>query len=65
MEFNEKELYRIAPYPIYGGLNGQFKAKFYSAHGQTKCLNITNEQFKLIERLLSNCNPDLIKEKLK
>jgi len=53
LDYIGRELYAISPFPILGGLNGQFKVKFYSDKGQTKVMNITNEQFKAIERLLN------------
>lgn len=48
----EHELIAVAPLPVEEGTNGQFRIKITSERGQTKWLNITPDQFKLIKEAL-------------
>jgi hypothetical protein len=59
MNYIEKELYRIAPFPILNcDKNGQFRMKLTSgtdAHNkrQTNWMNLSPEQFAAIEYLVA------------
>ena len=60
MNHLESQLYAVAPFPIGSATNGQFRVKFPSgATGgrQSAWVNLTPEQFRLIEQLVIN-NPE-------
>ena len=48
----QKQLIRVAPFPVHENDNGQLRLKLHSAQGETNWLNITPEQFKRIEEIL-------------
>ena len=49
----EQQMLKAAPLPVLGGANGQIKIKITSENGSaTKWLNLTPQQFKMIERVL-------------
>jgi len=50
------EMMVVAPFPLNERSivhNGQIKLKLYSERGQSKWLNISPEQFSLIEKVLT------------
>lgn len=52
MTYIESQFYAVAPLPVLSGDNGQFRLKITSERGETKWINITPEEFKVIERVL-------------
>lgn len=56
---------KVCPFPVFGGENGQIKLKLHSECGDTNWLNISPEQFKIIERvLLQDIDPGVINDLL-
>ena len=58
MTYIETQFFKVAPFPLNDEsqadhLNGQIKLKVRSRRGETNWLNITPDQFKQIEKLLS------------
>ena len=58
MNYIEAQFFKVAPFPLNEEsqaehLNGQIKLKVHSKRGETNWLNVTPEQFKLIEKILS------------
>lgn len=53
LSYIEREILRIAPFPITSGLNGTYKIKLFSDRGETRVMNLTDEQFRRIELALS------------
>ena len=51
-----QQFIKVAPLPILGEFNGQFKVQLSSDKGKTNYINITPAQFKAIELLLYNGN---------
>ena len=47
-----QQLLTVAPFLPVSGQNGQFRIKITSDKGETKWMNISNEQFKAIESAL-------------
>ena len=59
------QMIKVCPFPVFGGENGQIKLKLHSECGDSNWLNITPEQFKLIERvLLEEIGPGMINDLL-
>lgn len=52
-QYISDQLFKISPLPILGGRNGQFKIKFWSDIGHTNTMDLTNEQFRFLERYLT------------
>jgi len=58
MNYVESQFFRVAPFPLNeesqsDHLNGQIRLKAHSKRGETNWLNITPDQFKQIEKLLT------------
>lgn len=54
--YMNQQFIKVAPLPIVGGLNGQFKVQLSSDKGKTNYINITPSQFRAIELLLCTDN---------
>lgn len=46
------QLVKVCPFPVGDSQNGQIRMKLHGAKGETNWLNITPEQFKLIELVM-------------
>ena len=58
MNYIETQFFKVAPFPLTEEsqaehLNGQISIKVHSKRGQTNWLNISPDQFKQIEKLLT------------
>ena len=58
MNYIETQFFKVAPFPLNEEsqaehLNGQIRLKVHSKRGETNWINITPEQFKQIEKLLT------------
>jgi len=58
MTYTESQFFKVAPFPLNeesqaDHLNGQIRLKVHSKRGETNWLNISPDQFKQIEKLLS------------
>ena len=58
MTYTETQLNKVAPFSTdenykHFNLNGQFSLKIHSKNGETNWLDITLDQFREIEKLLS------------
>lgn len=61
MTYTEAQIFRAAPYPLTQEntaehMNGQLKLKIHSARGETNWLNITPDQLKKLELILSEAD---------
>ena len=61
MNFIDSQLFKVAPFPVNqestaSHLNGQISIKIHSARGSTVWLDISPDQFKKIEFILSDIN---------
>jgi hypothetical protein len=61
MNFIDSQLFKVAPFPIDqestpSHLNGQISIKIHSSRGSTVWLDISPDQFKKIEFILSDIN---------
>ena len=58
MNYTEAQFFKVAPFPLNeesqaDHFNGQIRLKVHSKRGETNWLNITPDQFKQIEKLLT------------
>lgn len=53
-EYLNQQLMTVAPFSTLGNQNGQFKIKIVSERGETKWMNISNQQFRAIEAALED-----------
>lgn len=61
MTYTEAQIFRAAPYPLTQEntaehMNGQIKIKIHSARGETNWLNITPDQLRNLELILSEAD---------
>lgn len=54
VEYLNQQLMTVAPFSTTGDLNGQFRIKITSEKGETKWMNINNQQFRAIEAALED-----------
>ncbi len=58
MNYIETQFFKVAPFPLNeehqtDQFNGQIRLKVHSKRGETNWLNISPDQFKQIEKLLT------------
>ena len=58
MDYIETQFFKVAPFPLNEKsqaehLNGQISIRVHSKRGETNWINITPDQFKQIEKLLT------------